>query len=370
MEIEEAVRRLGLADDYRDPQWKTATQVADRTVRKADPAWLEELLTALLEVREPTYPMRYCFEAALRRLATAPGGAERVRSVHRIVTGARTWGDRRHGPAEYAAWTAAGQPAEHLLAFLVTADPADEFAACLLQEAALRHDVRPAAGFAAKLRAAGHPLGGLPLRRTPAERRHGLPQYPGLPAPDRPEPGGTPVPAPGPAGLDVTATEVEWPDARKARSAVRAWDYADTDCTEARLYTLDRPLEPADFGASLLFRLGSESTGPDETHRVAAADVLTKLYHAASGGSAYNPGLWGAYGRLAAWESLAALAGADEAGADEREIAAIEHLADRCTWLFYTSPWHIQVHSSMDVGIAVLRPDHRTVAILAATDAD
>ncbi|MFV2176282.1 DUF6183 family protein [Actinomadura sp. LOL_016] len=369
MEIEEAVRRLGLADDYRDPQWKTATQVADRTVRKADLAWLEELLTALLQVPEPTYPMRYCFEAALRRLATAPGDAERVRSVHRIITGARTWGDRRE-PAEYAEWTAAGQPAEHLLAFLVTTDPADEFAACLLQEAALRHDARPAAGLAAKLRAAGHPLGGLPLRRTPAERRHGLPQYPGLPAPDRPEPGGKPVPEPGPVGLDATATEVEWPDARRARSAIRAWVHADADCTEARLYTLDRPLEPADFGASLLFRLDSESAGPDETYRVATVDVLAKLYHGAVGGSASKPGLRGAYGRLASWESLAALVGAEEAGADEREIAAIEHLADRCTWLFYTSPWHIQSHPSMDVGIAVLRPDHRTVAILAATDTD
>ncbi|MEV5829821.1 DUF6183 family protein [Spirillospora sp. NPDC052242] len=370
MEIEEAVRRLGLADDHRDPHWRTATQVADRTVRKADPAWLEELLTALLQVREPTYPMRYCFEAALRRLATAPGGAERVGSVHRIVTDARTWGDRRREPAEYAAWTAAGQPAEHLLAFLATADPADEFAACLLQEAALRGDARRAAGFAARLRATGHPLGGLPLRRTPAERGHGLPQYPGLPAPDRPDPGGKPVPAPGPADLDVTATEVEWPDARRARSAIRAWVYADADCTEAGLYALDRPLEPADFGASLLLRLDAQSTAPDATYRVATGDVLTKLYYAASGGSAYNPGLRGAYGRLASWESLAALVGAEEAGADEREIAAIEHLADRCAWLFYTSQWHIQTHPSMDVGIAVLRPDHRTVAILAATDSD
>ncbi|GGV36412.1 hypothetical protein GCM10010182_70680 [Actinomadura cremea] len=83
MEIEEAVRRPGLADDYRDPQRRTATQAADRTVRKADPAWLEELLTAMLQVPEPTCPMRYCFEAAFasRRYCggwrPAPGGAER-----------------------------------------------------------------------------------------------------------------------------------------------------------------------------------------------------------------------------------------------------------------------------------------------------
>lgn len=178
------------------------------------------------------------------------------------------------------------------------------------------------------------------------------------------------MPAPGPVDLDVTATEVGWPGARRAGSAIRAWIRADPDCTEVRLYTLDRPLEPADFGASLLFRLGSESADPDETYRVATGDVLTKLYHGASGGSVYNSGLRGAYGRLASWESLAALAGAEESGADERETAAIEHLADRCTWLFYTSQWHFQAHPSMDVGIAVLRPDRRTVAILAATDTD
>ncbi|MFG2085260.1 MULTISPECIES: DUF6183 family protein [unclassified Spirillospora] len=52
------------------------------------------------------------------------------------------------------------------------------------------------------------------------------------------------------------------------------------------------------------------------------------------------------------------------------ETSPIEHTADQCAWLFYTSDWHIQIHPSMDVGIAALRPDRRTVAILAATDAD
>jgi hypothetical protein len=73
--------------------------------------------------------------------------------------------------------------------------------------------------------------------------------------------------------------------------------------------------------------------------------------------------MYGAYGRRAAWESLAALA-----GVQETDTSVIERAADRCAWLFYTSDWRLQFHSSVDVGVAVLRPDRRTVAILAATD--
>jgi hypothetical protein len=75
--------------------------------------------------------------------------------------------------------------------------------------------------------------------------------------------------------------------------------------------------------------------------------------------------MYGAYGRRASWESLAALVGVAVS-----DTSTIEHAADQCTWLFYTSDWHLQVHPSMDIGIAALRPDHRTVAILAATNSD
>ncbi|MEW2359640.1 DUF6183 family protein [Spirillospora sp. NPDC029432] len=366
MEIGEAVRRMGLARNHRDRHWKTAVQVTDRTIRNAEPEWLEELLEALLQVGDPTYPMCYGFPVALQRLATTPGDVERIRSVRRIAAEGKTWGDVRYELAGVASWLAAAQPLDHLLAFLGTADAADELAACLLQETALRHDANGASGFARRLRAAGHPLAELPLRRTPAERRHGLPHYPGLPQPEWHAPGER-TPAPGPAGIDLTATELGWPAADRALSAHRAWVSGGGECTEARLYSLDRPLAPADFGASLLRLLTADSTGGglDEVSRATTADVLHKLFQGATGGSAYGPGLGGAYGRLASWESLAALAGADGGG-----TSAVERAADRCAWLFYTSGWHLQVHPSMDVGIAVLRPDGRTVAVLAATDSD
>ena len=95
------------------------------------------------------------------------------------------------------------------------------------------------------------------------------------------------------------------------------------------------------------------------------ADVLRKLFIGAAGGGPYGGRRYGAYGRLASWESLAALVGAPDG-----DPATIEAAADRCTWLFATSDWHLQVHPAMDVGIAVLRPDHRRVAILSVTTSD
>jgi hypothetical protein len=311
--------------------------------------------------------MRYGFNVALRRLATAPGDAERITTVRTIAAEGRSWGEVSYELAEVASWLAAAQPPEHLLAVFETADATDELAACLLQETALRHDASAAAGYARKLRAAGHPLGELPLRRTPAEHRHGLPHYPGLPQPEWHLSREAPPPAPGPREIEVSATELDWPDARKALSAHRTWIGDAGDTTESRLLLLDRPLASADFGASLLRVLGPGSIGSrmDETCRVTTADVLQKLFYGAASGSAYGSWMHGAYARLASWESLAALAGVEES-----DTASIEYTADQCTWLFYTSNWHLKVHTSMDMGLAVLRPDHRTVAILAVTDTD
>ncbi|WP_187437748.1 DUF6183 family protein [Actinomadura decatromicini] len=50
--------------------------------------------------------------------------------------------------------------------------------------------------------------------------------------------------------------------------------------------------------------------------------------------------------------------------------SAVERAADLCAWVLSTSDWHLQVHPSMDVGVAALRPDGRTVAVMAATDSD
>lgn len=366
MEIEKAVRRMGLADTYEDRHWDRAVKVTDNAVQKAEPEWLERLLAALLEVEKPTHPMRYGFEVALGRLASAPGDAQRTARVRTLAVEGRAWGgDLRYSLPEVAEWLACAQPPEHLLAVLDGAEASDELAACLLQETALRHDATSAGGFAARLRAAGHPLADLPLRPVGAERHLGLPRYPGRAEPWRPPGEGAPD-APGPSGLDVHAAAVDWPGARQALSAYRNWP-SGADALEAGLFRLDRALAPPDFGASLLRLLPAASTGPTVAgvRRVVTVDVLRTLFSGAASGGAYGPRMHGAYARKAAWESLAALAGVR--GTD---LAAIERAADRCTWLFYGSDWHLQVVPPLDAGVAVLRPDGRTVAVLAVTDSD
>ncbi|MEV3919663.1 DUF6183 family protein [Actinomadura coerulea] len=366
MEIEEAVRRMGLADTYRDRHWGGAVKVTDNAVQKAEPEWLEGLLAALLEVERPTYPMRYGFEVALRRLASAPGDAERTARVRAFAAEGRKWGgDLRYGLPEVAEWLACAQPPEHLLAVFDDADASDELAACLLQETALRHDATSAAAFAGRLRAAGHPLADLPLRPVGAERHLGLRRHPGPAEPWRPPGAGAPD-APGPSGLDIDAAAVDWPGARQALSAYRNWP-SGADAMEAGLFRLDRPLAPADVGASLLRLLPAASTGATVTgvRRVTTVDVLRTLFSGAASGGAYGPRMHGAYARKASWESLAALAGVRATGP-----AAIEQAADRCTWLFYGSDWHLQVVPPLDVGVAALRSDRRTVAVLAVTDSD
>ncbi|WP_141578496.1 DUF6183 family protein [Actinomadura sp. WMMA1423] len=372
MEIGEAVRRLGLADTYRDRHWNRAVKVTDNTVQKAGPEWLEGLLAALLRIEKPASPMGYAFEVALRRLASAPGGAGRIASVRTLAAEGRTWrGDLRYTLPEIAALLACDQPPEHLLAVFDGAEASDELAACLLQETALRYDATSAAGFADRLRASGHPLADLPLHPVGAERHLGLARYPtGLAGQRWPSLGDGAPDAPGPSGLELQAAAVDWPGARQALSAYRHWPPGD-DVQEAALFRLGSPLAPGDFGASVLRALPAASTaastaaGVAGVRRVTTADVLRTLFGGAAGGGACGPRMGGGYARKASWESLAALAGVQEG-----DFTAIERAADRCAWLFYGSDWHLQVVPPLDVGIAVLRPDRRTVAVVAVTDSD
>jgi hypothetical protein len=89
------------------------------------------------------------------------------------------------------------------------------------------------------------------------------------------------------------------------------------------------------------------------------------LFSDAATGGAYTWGEGGAYGRLAAWESVAALTACSEIDIDQ----VSEH-AGRCSWFsFWTSAgWFYDV--AWDIGLAVLRPDGRSLAVFAATDTD
>ncbi len=117
------------------------------------------------------------------------------------------------------------------------------------------------------------------------------------------------------------------------------------------------------LGLVPLERIGSRA-GP--VRWLAPERALGELFCAACNGGAYSGRLFGAYGRLAAWESFAALAGAGEVDA----LEAVAERARACRWITFhaASDWYYDI--AWDIGLAVLRPDRRSLAVLADTDTD
>ncbi|MEU1310928.1 DUF6183 family protein [Streptomyces cinnamoneus] len=137
------------------------------------------------------------------------------------------------------------------------------------------------------------------------------------------------------------------------------------------VFTTERPVTPEELPgvvASLpmecLAGLGEE--GRFVFAPCSLGEVWRVLFATASGAAVYGPGVYGAYGRLSAWWSIAGLAGArPDAGPAE-----VEQQASACTWLRFEagSEWfHNEIN---DYGIVALAPDGRRIAVLAATDTD
>lgn len=153
--------------------------------------------------------------------------------------------------------------------------------------------------------------------------------------------------------------------------AVANWLQESNGKAESRLFALDRPVEPTEISINTLAELGLEclmEAKQNDVHlrRVALADVLSLLFSAAANGGTYNSGHFAAFGRLRIWQSVAGLIGSP-AGASFAEVVT---LAEQCTWFLFdaVSDWFYQV--AWDLGVLALRPDGRTLAVLAATDTD
>jgi hypothetical protein len=152
---------------------------------------------------------------------------------------------------------------------------------------------------------------------------------------------------------------------------VANWAEESNGRVEARVFELAEPLD-ADAVPSALRSLGLECLdGIGKKTRFSVAPcppawTWQLLFAAASLGGAYNHGSYGAYGRLAAWQSLAGLSGV-AAGAD---ADAVEAQVNDCTWYTFAADtaWFYSV--VWDVGLAALSPDRRRLAVLAATDTD
>ena len=300
-----------------------------------------------------------------------------------------------------ACWRAAGhgcRTADSLTplftATLAGSGPELDFLGCLAQEMVLRHGEVSDPGaldVASRLRAAGHPLAVLPLFLLNPERQLTLPSYhfrggsAALPfGPYRPSatPGSTAHPLPVPAE-DVTDASVS----QLIDAAVDGWVAHSRGRAEARVFRFGAVVTPAMLAGASLAALPLQALAGAAAPEIAAreatsAGVFEILFAAASRGGAYGTGLGGAYGRLAAWQSLAGLTGAaaPDTGAGPGaglpgidSVAGIDGAAAAASaarYLIFSarSRWYRQV--AWDIGIAALRPDGRTLAVLTATDTD
>jgi hypothetical protein len=346
-------------------------------------------LTQLLHALESKCPeaLRAQFEIAADHvedqlaLATSPGALE---ALLELSLTARTRSvvvprDRALRVRSFASRLGFGQPKTAFLGALARAGAGSEhreLLACWMHEIVLRGtslEAEPAAQrFRESLAAANHPLAGLPLALRTVERE--APSYMPLygdkglgRAIERLTSGAMSVrTVPPPAdGASVRATRQEDPDTTKRLlAAVEPWSKH-----EAKVFALSPPVEGGAVGSWLLRALPLDSTTATariDCSRTGAEGVFGPLFSASSNGGAFSAGSGGAYGRRAAWTSLGALVGVPaSAGIDE-----IERAAGECTFLSFRAPgpWFYDI--AWDIGALVLRPDGRSVAVLAATDTD
>lgn len=170
-----------------------------------------------------------------------------------------------------------------------------------------------------------------------------------------------------PQATDTTTEEFS----EAAAAAVANWAEESNGRSEAGMYDLAEPVEAKGL-PDLLVTLGLEclkGVGPRKRLALSscqAEHAWRMLFSAASTGGAYNNGEYGAYGRLAAWRSIAALSGAFTAA----PFGEVERNARACDWYSFgaATKWFERV--AWDIGLVSVAPGARRMAVLAATDTD
>lgn len=265
-------------------------------------------------------------------------------------------------------------------AFGPTDDPRTfEGQCCLLQELVLRgrnvFRVPGVDAHAERMRARGHPLAWLSRRLlTPdAELSFHVPRFTdgggatfGAPVVGEP----LSIRAVG-AGVPAVVGAESFAHESPLFDAVRGWLDASNGSAEGYTFRLDKALLPDRVGRLWFSRLPAGAlnaalvTPHWSVERVQASGALAVLFGAAHNGGAYGRRQWGAYGRLFAWRSLAALAGCPP----HLEPEDAMRVACGCEWFtFGGTQWFAQV--AWDLGLICLRPDRNSIALLAATDTD
>ncbi|GAB2714925.1 DUF6183 family protein [Kitasatospora kifunensis] len=323
----------------------------------------------------------------LHALAAHPE-PESLRALLRVLASPHRGGlERAVSPRSLAAVAAGGRRIESIVSVVFDRESESayvhEFSACLLHELVLVADgvdEHPALrSFADTLLAEGHPLAALPLRLLPEE--HGLRRPPGA-ADDwtwtvprlRADSLGlraletTPSMHQRVDGID--ATEIGLPASAEAIGAAAGhWLGQSNGKLAAQEFWLLDPVAEEDFPAvfgRLPLAPWPADQAPAKLYPSTPDLVFRLLLTTAVRAPAYGPGRHGAYGRLAAWQSLGGLTGSPAAAPP----AQIAELVRRTSWFRVdtTSAWFYGIY--WDLAVAALRPGGQEIAVLAATDTD
>ncbi len=354
---------------------------AEQRLADGDAVFVADLAIAVnAEAVGTTTPETWQYDAAyrflLRLLATTPGRHHVEQTLRALVAPAQS--DQKR-VRFFASVLAASQTPEDLSPVFTGggSGASEELRACLVHELALRQT--PIDAIPAIRRWAGsthwrhHPLGLLPPKLAAFEKDPALPQYsarrsvvatPFLSDSKAETVGGA---SHVPAATEVT---VEAFSANVA-TAVQNWVEDSNGRVEARAFDLAAPVEP-DALPELLRTLGLESlrdTGGQPAFplaRITAVQAWRLLFAAASSGGAYNSGHFGAYGRLHAWRSIAALVGT----VAETSLEQLEQQVQAWSWFDFSgaTPWFEKV--AWDLGLVAVSPDSQHLTVLAATDTD
>ncbi|MDN3294296.1 DUF6183 family protein [Streptomyces ficellus] len=354
-------------------------------------AWIgdlgAEIASRAAGVKDSQWYYDVVFDRVQRALAAHPG-RESLRTLVRLPLSLRQEDPQRtSAERRLAALVAGGHRADDVDPVVFGEESgryplSHEFKACLLHELVLKGaPVEEHAGlssFAGALVAEGHPLAVLPLTLLPAER--GLRRPPHAadwtwalpPSPmvtfEGPELHASPQMRQRTAHVDMT----EITDAASAEAmgaAVRHWCAQSNGKVAAQEFWSPDPVAPDDFPAVFerlpLIPWRAEDA-PARLYASASDTVLRVLLTAAALSPAYGSGLYGAYGRLAAWRSLGALVGAPA----DAPLTDTAERVERAHW-FRAAPasdWFHEV--AWDFAVVALRPGGQEIAVLAATDTD
>ena len=386
-EIDPIVASLRGAEDVNQ-----AFATVDRWNREGRTDDLLELAAAIETACDVDGAARFPYEAVADHVEeelALTAGADHVDALFALLSRPRTRSVQRARPLEtrvraFASRLGHGQTKDALSATIQRHgdDTAHtEILACWMHETVLRGtslDREPAiVGFHARLAEANHPLGVMPLALLEAESEAPtyMPMYGAnaiSKAVARLESGPTSartVPPPGEHSPPrVTRIEDAALEAR-LRESVLPWTTGSNGKAEAKAFRLEPALTSASPGRWLLRALALECVeGAQALHaeRTSADTAWGALFAASANGGACSSGLGGAYGRRAAWVSLAALVDAP-AGASPAQLDA---LAPSAQFLMFGAPGGWWNDVAWDVGVLVVRPGGDSVAVLAATDAD